>query len=106
MRLILDAMATKGAGVWSVRWAATTLAVLSEKPQLLYRYFAVARADHQSPIDSIRGELVMSLENWATVRTSERSPAHAQLVNCSPIPSNADWRASGIQPRRSFSRRR
>jgi hypothetical protein len=39
----------------------TPLAVLSERPQLLFRYFAAVRAGDQPPIDQIREETVMSL---------------------------------------------
>ena len=72
----------------------TPLAVLSEKPQLLYAYFKQMFAQVTNPpIDSIREDLVMSLMtfmgNPANILVD--SPGHSRLIKLRhPILSNED----------------
>ncbi len=62
IKLILDPMACTGHEPVGSMGADEPLAVLSEKPQLLYWYFKQLFAQVTNPpIDSIREELVMSL---------------------------------------------
>ena len=67
----------------------TPLAVLSKKPRLLYTYFKQLFAQVTNPpIDSLREELVMSLNTALGYRRSllEETPEHAHLVKfSSPI---------------------
>ncbi|MGD9611484.1 MAG: glutamate synthase large subunit [Kiritimatiellia bacterium] len=94
VRLILDAMAAKGAEPVGSMGSDQPLAVLSEKPQLFYWYFKQLFAQITNPpIDSIREELVMSLMTFLghSPDVLSESPAHAQLVKLQhPILSNAD----------------
>jgi len=70
------------------------LAVLSEKPQLLYAYFKQLFAQVTNPpIDPIREELVMSLTVFIGNRLNilQVTPQHAQLVKLkSPILTDGD----------------
>ncbi len=70
------------------------LAVLSEKPQLLFSYFKQLFAQVTNPpIDPIREELVMSLTTFMgnTLNILEESPLHARLVKLkNPIITNED----------------
>ncbi len=94
IRILLDAMATKGAEAVGSMGSDQPLAVLSEKPQLFYWYFKQLFAQITNPpIDSIREELVMSLMTFLghSPDILSESPAHARLVKLQhPILSNAD----------------
>jgi glutamate synthase (NADPH/NADH) large chain/glutamate synthase (ferredoxin) len=75
----------------------TPLAVLSKRPRLLYQYFKQQFAQVTNPpIDSLREEIVMSLNTSLGRRRSqlEESPEHAQLIKfASPLLSQGemDW---------------
>ena len=92
--LVLDAMAAKAAEPVGSMGADQPLAVLSEKPQLLYWYFKQLFAQVTNPpIDPIREELVMSLMTFIgnSDQILEEKPAHARLVKLKyPILSNED----------------
>ncbi|MFO7535958.1 MAG: glutamate synthase large subunit [Kiritimatiellia bacterium] len=92
--LILDAMAAKAQEPVGSMGADQPLAVLSEKPQLLYWYFKQLFAQVTNPpIDPIREELVMSLMTFIgnTDQILEEKPAYARLVKLKyPILSNED----------------
>ena len=94
IRLVLDAMAVKGAEPVGSMGSDQPLAVLSEKPQLLYWYFKQLFAQITNPpIDSIREELVMSLMTFLghSPDILKESPSQARLVKLQhPILSNAD----------------
>ena len=94
LRIILDAMATKGAEPVGSMGQDAPLAVLSEKPQLFYNYFKQLFAQITNPpIDSIREELVMSLMTFLGHRPDilDESPGHARLVKLQhPILSSPD----------------
>ena len=94
VRVVLDAMAVKGAEPVGSMGSDQPLAVLSEKPQLFYWYFKQLFAQITNPpIDSIREELVMSLMTFLghSPDILSESPAHARLVKLQhPILSNAD----------------
>ncbi len=72
----------------------TPLAVLSDKPKLLYNYFKQNFAQVTNPpIDSIREELVMSLVSMIGPRPNllgHQAGAHYRLEVSQPILSNAD----------------
>ncbi len=94
IRILLDAMATKGAEPVGSMGSDQPLAVLSEKPQLFYWYFKQLFAQITNPpIDPIREELVMSLMTFLghSPDILGESPAQARLVKLQhPILSNAD----------------
>jgi glutamate synthase domain-containing protein 2/glutamate synthase domain-containing protein 1/glutamate synthase domain-containing protein 3 len=94
IRLLLDGMAVKGAEPIGSMGNDQPLAVLSEKPQLLYWYFKQLFAQITNPpIDSMREELVMSLMTFLghSPDILNESPTHARLVKLNhPILSNAD----------------
>jgi glutamate synthase (NADPH/NADH) large chain/glutamate synthase (ferredoxin) len=72
----------------------TPLSVLSKRPRLLYTYFKQLFAQVTNPpIDSLREELVMSLNTALGYRRSllEESPEHAKLIKfSSPIVSRQE----------------
>ena len=94
LSLILNPMASKGEEPVGSMGNDAPLAVLSEKPQLLYWYFKQLFAQVTNPpIDSIREELVMSLMtfvgNPGNILTE--TPAHARLIKLPhPFLSNDD----------------
>jgi len=94
LRIILDGMAVKGVEPIGSMGNDQPLAVLSEKPQLLYWYFKQLFAQITNPpIDSMREELVMSLMTFLghSPDILNESPTHARLVKLNhPILSNAD----------------
>ena len=94
IRVILDGMAVKGYEPVGSMGSDQPLAVLSEKPQLLYWYFKQLFAQITNPaIDPIREELVMSLMTFLghSPDILNETPAHARLVKLQhPILSNAD----------------
>jgi glutamate synthase (NADPH) large chain len=94
LRLILAPMATRGEQPLGSMGTDTPLAVLSDKPQLLYNYFKQLFAQVTNPpIDPIREELVMSLADYIgrDGNLLDEAPAHAKQIKLeSPILSNAD----------------
>src|SRR5690606_9591405 len=65
----------------------TPLAVLSDRPQLLFKYFAQLFAQVTNPpIDPIREALVMSLSNRLGPRANlfEETPEHARQLHLDP----------------------
>jgi glutamate synthase domain-containing protein 2/glutamate synthase domain-containing protein 1/glutamate synthase domain-containing protein 3 len=94
IRVILDGMAVKGYEPVGSMGSDQPLAVLSEKPQLLYWYFKQLFAQITNPaIDPIREELVMSLMTYLGNNPNilAESPVQARLVKLQhPILSNAD----------------
>ena len=73
-----------------------SLAVLSEKPQLLFNYFKQLFAQVTNPaIDPLREELVMSLTTYLGPHRNilEETPEHARLLKLrTPVLSNEDLR--------------
>ena len=94
IQTIITPMAVKASEPVGSMGTDTPLAVLSEKPQLLYNYFKQLFAQITNPpIDPIREELVMSLMtfmgNPANILTE--GPKHARLIKLRhPIISNED----------------
>ncbi|MDP8264478.1 MAG: glutamate synthase large subunit [Candidatus Aceula lacicola] len=94
LKLILAPMAVKGSEPIGSMGCDTPLAVLSEKPQLLYSYFKQLFAQITNPaIDPIREELVMSLMTFmgkfGNILTEV--PQNARLIKLMhPILSNED----------------
>jgi len=94
LKYVLDPMATSGHEPVGSMGADEPLAVLSEKPQLLYWYFKQLFAQVTNPaIDSIREELVMSLMTFIgdAGNLLTETPQQARLVKLtSPILSIED----------------
>ncbi len=94
LRRILDVMASEGHEPIGSMGSDQPLAVLSEKPQILYWYFKQLFAQVTNPaIDPIREELVMSLMTFlgSPDQILMEVPQHAQLVKLRhPILSNED----------------
>ncbi len=94
IRTLLDGMAVKGYEPVGSMGSDQPLAVLSEKPQLLYWYFKQLFAQITNPaIDPIREELVMSLMTYLGNHPNilAETPVQARLVKLQhPILSNAD----------------
>ncbi len=92
--VILAGMASSGHEPVGSMGSDQPLAVLSERPQLLYWYFKQLFAQITNPpIDPIREELVMSLMTFlgTTDQILTEVPAHARLVKLRhPILSNED----------------
>ena len=108
-RRIIDVMASEGHEPIGSMGADQPLAVLSEKPQLLYWYFKQLFAQVTNPaIDPIREELVMSLMTFlgSPDEILTETPKHAQLVKLKyPILSNDDLgRIRGLSDERFASR--
>ena len=93
-QIILDTMASKGGEPVGSMGSDQPLAVLSEKPQLLYWYFKQLFAQVTNPpIDPIREELVMSLMTFLGISDDilSEAPQHARLIKLRhPILSNED----------------
>jgi glutamate synthase domain-containing protein 2/glutamate synthase domain-containing protein 3/glutamate synthase domain-containing protein 1 len=93
-QIVIDSMAAKGVEPTGSMGSDQPLAVLSEKPQLLYWYFKQLFAQVTNPpIDPIREELVMSLMTFlgTTDGILTEVPGHARLVKLKhPILSNED----------------
>ncbi len=91
---ILGPMAETGKEPVGSMGADTPLAVLSERPQLLYKYFKQLFAQVTNPpIDPIREELVMSLLTFMGNRPNilKDEPGNARLIKLlHPILSNED----------------
>jgi glutamate synthase (NADPH/NADH) large chain len=94
LQIILDAMAARAHEPVGSMGTDTPLAVLSEKPQLLFAYFKQLFAQVTNPpIDPIREELVMSLMTFIGNPSNVLSemPQHARLLKLRhPILSNED----------------
>jgi glutamate synthase (ferredoxin) len=94
LRLLLTPMARDGVEAVGAMGADTPLAVLSDRPKLLYDYFQQLFAQVTNPpIDSIREEIITSAE---TTIGSERNLLKPEPESChlielkSPILSNTD----------------
>ena len=94
INMVIKPMALNGHEATGSMGNDAALAVLSEKPQLLYNYFKQLFAQVTNPpIDPIREELVMSLMTFIGNRSNilEESPQHAHLLKLkSPILTNED----------------
>lgn len=92
--IILNAMASDGKEPVGSMGSDQPLAVLSEKPQLLYWYFKQLFAQVTNPpIDPIREELVMSLMTFLGIHDNvlAEEPSQARLVKFRyPVLSNED----------------
>ncbi len=92
--IILEAMASRAHEPAGSMGNDTPLAVLSEKPQLLFNYFKQLFAQVTNPpIDPIREELVMSLMTFIgnPANIMNEVPQHARLIKLRhPILSNED----------------
>jgi len=91
---IMDVMASEGHEPVGSMGSDQPLAVLSERPQLLYWYFKQLFAQVTNPaIDPIREELVMSLMTFlgSPDQILTEVPQHAQLIKLKhPVLSNDD----------------
>jgi glutamate synthase (NADPH/NADH) large chain len=94
LKMILAPMATNGQEPVGSMGTDTPLAVLSDKPQLLYNYFKQLFAQVTNPpIDPIREELVTSTETTlgAEQNLFEESPLHCRQLQLSqPILTNEE----------------
>jgi glutamate synthase (NADPH/NADH) large chain len=94
LKMILAPMATNGQEPVGSMGTDTPLAVLSDKPQLLYNYFKQLFAQVTNPpIDPIREELVTSTETTlgAEQNIFEESPLHCRQLQLSqPILTNEE----------------
>ena len=94
LRFLMAPMALNGQEAVGSMGTDTPLAVLSDKPQLLFSYFKQLFAQVTNPpIDPIREELVMSLKTTigAEQNLFDETPAHCrQLELESPILGDAD----------------
>ncbi|MBM4420207.1 MAG: glutamate synthase large subunit [Chloroflexi bacterium] len=94
LRILMTPMALNGQDAIGSMGTDTPLAVLSERPQLLFSYFKQLFAQVTNPpIDPIREELVMSIESTigAEQNLFDESPLHCrQLQLASPILSNEE----------------
>jgi len=95
LRILMLPMARDGAEAVGSMGTDTPLAVLSNRPQLLFNYFKQLFAQVTNPpVDCIREEIIMSTE---TAIGSERnllepSPEHARLIELkSPILTNEEF---------------
>ncbi len=83
LRLLMAPMATKGEEATGSMGTDTPLAVLSDRPQLLFNYFKQHFAQVTNPaVDPIREELVMSLMNYIGGEGNVlfELPDHAQML--------------------------
>ncbi len=94
IRILLAPMATIGVEATGSMGTDTPLAILSDRPQLLFNYFKQHFAQVTNPaIDPIREELVMSLENYLGGEGNLlfELPDHAQMVHLpQPVLSNEE----------------
>ncbi|GIV57255.1 MAG: glutamate synthase [Rhodothermaceae bacterium] len=93
-RILIAAMALKGKEAIGSMGDDTPLAVLSDRPRLLYDYFRQLFAQVTNPpLDAIREELVTSLMTHlgASPNLFEETPAHARRLRLAqPILTDAD----------------
>jgi glutamate synthase domain-containing protein 2/glutamate synthase domain-containing protein 1/glutamate synthase domain-containing protein 3 len=83
LRILMAPMGAAGQEALGSMGTDTPLAVLSERPQLLYNYFKQLFAQVTNPpIDSIREEMVMSTWNYLGKLHNilDETPGHAHLV--------------------------
>jgi len=94
LRLLLEPMATTGSEPVGSMGTDTPLAILSERPQLLYNYFKQLFAQVTNPpVDGIREELVMSADTCVGPEANmlEPSPECARQIRLSsPILTNEE----------------
>jgi len=94
LRLLLQPMAEKGEEPVGSMGTDTPLAVLSDRPQLLFNYFKQHFAQVTNPpIDPIREALVMSLRNFVGGEDNLlfELPDHAQMLELpSPVLTNEE----------------
>ncbi|HUE83184.1 MAG TPA: glutamate synthase large subunit [Pyrinomonadaceae bacterium] len=94
LNLLLSPMAKDGNEAVGSMGTDTPLAVLSEKPQLLYNYFKQLFAQVTNPpVDAIREALVMSTDTTVGPEANmlEPAPECARLIKlCSPILNNEE----------------
>ena len=94
INMVIKPMAIDGHEATGSMGNDAALAILSEKPQLLYNYFKQLFAQVTNPpIDPIREELVMSLMTFIGNRSNilEETPMHAHLLKLkNPILTNED----------------
>ncbi|MCB9577525.1 MAG: glutamate synthase large subunit [Polyangiaceae bacterium] len=94
LRLLMAPMAQDGAEAVGSMGTDTPLAVLSERPQLLFNYFKQHFAQVTNPaIDPIREELVMSIANFIGGEGNLlfELPDHAQMLRLpSPLLTNEE----------------
>src|SRR5262245_56027511 len=94
LRILMTPMALNGQEAVGSMGTDTPLAVLSDKPQLLFGYFKQLFAQVTNPpIDPIREELVMSLKSTIGCEQNlfDETPDHChQLELENPVISNAD----------------
>src|SRR5690606_2917771 len=84
LKMVLAPMAAQGKEAVGSMGTDTPLAVLSDRPQLLFNYFAQLFAQVTNPpIDPIRESLVMSLSNRLGPRANlfEETPEHARQLH-------------------------
>lgn len=108
-KVILGTMAESGQEPKGSMGADQPLAVLSEKPQLLYWYFKQMFAQVTNPaIDPIREELVMSLMTFIgnPEQILQEVPQHARLIKLRhPVLSNEDLERIRSLPQTDFQNR-
>ena len=94
LRLLIEPMATTGSEPVGSMGTDTPLAILSERPQLLYTYFKQLFAQVTNPpVDGIREELVMSADTCVGPEANmlEPSPECARQIRLSsPILTNEE----------------
>ncbi len=94
LRILLLPMGQNGEEAVGSMGTDTPLAVLSNRPQLIYNYFKQLFAQVTNPpIDSTREEMVMSLEDYIGPggNLMEETPAHCHMVKLpGPILTNAE----------------
>ena len=94
LRLLIEPMAAKGSEPVGSMGTDTPLAVLSERPQLLYNYFKQLFAQVTNPpVDAIREELVMSADTCVGPEVNMLEPSAEcarQIRLSSPILSNVE----------------
>jgi glutamate synthase (ferredoxin) len=94
LKLLIEPMAVSGTEAIGSMGTDTPLAILSERPQLLYHYFKQLFAQVTNPpVDGIREELVMSADTCVgpEVNMLEPSPECARQIRLpSPILTNED----------------
>ena len=99
VRLILKPMAETGNEPLGSMGNDTPLACLSEKPRLIYDYFKQLFAQVTNPpIDSIREEIVMSLESYIGPEKNllEETPEHAAKLKL-PLPILTNEELTALQ---------
>jgi glutamate synthase (ferredoxin) len=116
LRILMVPMGAEGNEAIGSMGTDTPLAVLSDRPQLLYNYFKQLFAQVTNPpVDAIREELIMSVDTTigAEQNLLDPTPASARQIKLkSPILKNEEleqlrqldgtWRAGGVNPPNSF----